>query len=130
MHEILSDITEGKGQEEDIATLLELGNAVKDTSLCGLGQTASNPMLSTLRYFQDEYLAHIRDKKCPAGVCKTLIEYTISPEACTGCGLCRKNCPEDAIAGEAKKVHSINKDKCIKCGICREVCKFDAVIVN
>jgi NADH:ubiquinone oxidoreductase subunit F (NADH-binding)/(2Fe-2S) ferredoxin len=130
MHEILSDMTEGKGQEEDIATLLELGNAVKDTSLCGLGQTASNPMLSTLRYFQDEYLAHIRDKKCPAGVCKTLIEYTISPEACTGCGLCRKNCPEDAIAGEAKKVHSINKDKCIKCGICREVCKFDAVIVN
>jgi NADH-quinone oxidoreductase subunit F len=130
MHEILSDMTEGKGREEDIATLLELGNAVKNTSLCGLGQTASNPMLSTLRYFQDEYLAHIRDKKCPAGVCKALIEYTISPDECTGCGLCRKNCPESAITGKAKELHSIDQEKCIKCGICREVCKFEAVIVN
>ncbi len=130
MYEILSDMTEGEGKEEDLSTLEELGVVVRDTSLCGLGQTAPNPMLSTLKYFKDEYTAHIRDKRCPAGVCKALIEYVIDAENCTGCGLCKKNCPEEAVLGDAKEVHSIIQDKCIRCGICRDVCKFDAVLVR
>jgi len=107
--------------------LEELGKVVKDVSLCGLGQTAANPVLSTLRYFKDEYDAHIKDKKCSAGVCKALIKFNIDSEKCTGCGLCKKNCPEKVISGEAKKTHTITEDKCIKCGICFDVCKFDAV---
>jgi NADH-quinone oxidoreductase subunit F len=130
MYEILTDMTEGQGKEEDLSTLEELGLVVRDTSLCGLGQTAPNPMLSTLKHFKDEYTAHIRDKQCPAGVCKALIEYVIDAENCTGCGLCRKNCPEEAVLGDAKEVHSIIQDKCIRCGICRDVCKFDAVLVR
>ncbi|MDI6733270.1 MAG: NADH-quinone oxidoreductase subunit NuoF [Planctomycetota bacterium] len=127
MYEILNNITEGNGQEEDLTLLEDLGKVVKEVSLCGLGQTAPNPLLSTLRYFKDEYLAHIKEKKCPAGVCKALIRYTISVETCTGCGLCKKNCPQDAIEGEKKKLHVIEEDKCIKCGICFDVCKSNAV---
>ena len=128
MHEILTDITEGRGKEENLALLEELGEIIKDASMCGLGQTAPNPLLSTLRYFRDEYIAHIKQKKCPAETCKALIQYRIDPEKCTGCGLCRKNCPQQAIEGEPKKAHSIVQDKCIKCGVCYDVCKFDAVI--
>ena len=130
MYEILSDITEGKASEEDLQLLEELANVVKDASLCGLGQTAPNPVLTTLRYFREEYLAHIREKRCPAGVCKALIKYTIDPEKCTGCDACRINCPVGAITGKPKEPHSIIQEKCIKCGICRDVCKFGAVILS
>ncbi|MCK5686413.1 4Fe-4S binding protein, partial [bacterium] len=101
-----------------------------DASLCQLGSTASNPVLSTIKYFRDEYIAHIRDKQCPAGVCKELIEYSIVEDKCTGCTLCSKKCPVNAINGEPKKLHVINSDECVKCGICYEVCKFDAVQVG
>lgn len=130
MFEILKDITGGRGMEDDIELLEELGMAMKEASLCGLGQTAPNPVLSTLKYFKDEYLAHIRDKKCPAGVCKDLIKYTISPEHCTGCLLCNQNCPEAAISGEAKEPQNIHQDKCIQCGICLDVCKHEAVVIT
>ena len=130
MFEILADITDGKGNDEEITTLEQLGGVIKDTSLCGLGQTAPNPLISTLRYFSDEYDAHIKQKKCPAGVCKELIRYLIDAEKCTGCGLCRKNCPENAIIGKSKEAHSIGQDKCVKCGICRDVCKFNAVAIT
>jgi NADH-quinone oxidoreductase subunit F len=126
---ILEDITQGKGRPEDIDLLTEICQVVKSGSLCGLGQTAPNPVLTTLRYFRDEYEAHIFDKRCPARVCKDLLYYTISPEKCTGCVLCAKSCPVEAITGEKKKVHVIDQSKCIKCGICLERCpaKFDAV---
>ncbi len=127
MGEILADITEGKSTNEDLELLEELGEVIKDTALCALGGTASNPVLSTIKYFKDEYKAHIENKRCPAGVCKTLIEYSINSDKCTGCGLCLKQCPQDAITGEKKKTHSINPDKCIKCGACYDVCKFDAI---
>ena len=129
MLDITTDITSGQGRSEDLELLEELATVVKDFSLCGLGQTASNPVLSTIRYFRDEYEAHL-NKKCPAGVCKSLIEYSIDQDKCNGCGLCRKNCPQDAIAGEPKKPHTIDLEKCIKCGICRESCKFEAVVVK
>lgn len=128
MYFILKDIIEGNGSEKDLALLAELGSAVKDASMCGLGQTAPNPLLSTLRYFRSEYLAHIKEKKCPAGVCKALIRFEIIAKKCTGCALCFKNCPVGAIKGEPKKVHTIIKEKCIKCGICYDVCKFGAVL--
>ncbi|MBW1971267.1 MAG: NADH-quinone oxidoreductase subunit NuoF [Deltaproteobacteria bacterium] len=127
MYEILTDITEGRGKEGDIELLEELGWVVANASLCGLGQTAPNPVLSTIRYFRDEYEAHIKEKRCPAKVCKALIRYEIDQEKCTGCGRCRINCPVEAISGEKKKPHIIDQEKCIKCGICHEVCKFDAV---
>ena len=130
MLEIVTDITEGNGKEEDLETLEELAYVVKDVSLCGLGQTAPNPVLSTIRYFKDEYLAHIKDKKCSAGVCKTLIKYTIDAEKCTGCTACLKVCPQDAIEGETKKPHSIIEDKCIKCGMCFDICQYDAVVIT
>ncbi len=128
MYEILEDVTEGHGTEDQLELLEELALVVKDTTMCGLGQTAANPVLSTLRYFREEYLEHIRNQRCPAGVCKTLISYSIN-ENCTGCGVCASNCPTEAISGERKGRYSVNASKCIKCGNCRSVCKFNAVEV-
>ena len=130
MLEILNDICSGNGDENSITLLEELAEYVKETSLCGLGNTAPNPVLTTLKYFKDEYLAHIQNKECPAKVCKALIYYEIDPEKCTGCMLCAKKCPVTAISGEKKKVHVIDKEKCTKCGTCFERCKFDAVLVK
>jgi NADH-quinone oxidoreductase subunit F len=130
MLEILERITEGKGQESDIALLEELAYQIKDNSLCGLGQTAPNPVLTTLKYFRDEYTAHIVEKKCPAKVCKNLLTYEIDPEKCTGCTVCAKKCPVDAISGERKQVHFINQDICIRCGDCYSRCKFDAITLS
>jgi len=127
---ILEDFCAGKGTPEDLDLLVELAEAVKLGSLCGLGQTAPNPVLSTVRYFRDEYEAHIVEKRCPAGVCKELIQYTILDGVCTGCGRCRRECPVQCIAGERKATHVIDQAPCIKCGTCREVCKFDAVEVR
>lgn len=129
MYEIVKRITEGKGKEEDIALLENLGEVVKTASMCGLGQTAANPVLSTIRYFRDEYEAHIEEKRCPALVCKKLISYVIEPELCGGCTVCAKSCPNEAIIGEPKRVHKIDQKKCIKCGICITSCppKFKAI---
>ncbi|HQI71084.1 MAG TPA: NADH-ubiquinone oxidoreductase-F iron-sulfur binding region domain-containing protein, partial [Bacteroidales bacterium] len=129
MLEILTRITQGKGREGDIEKLEELAYQIKDNSLCGLGQTAPNPVLSTLKYFRNEYEAHIRDKKCPAKVCKQLLTYTINPEKCTGCTVCAKKCPVAAIDGEKKLPHIIRQDDCIRCGDCYSRCKFDAISV-
>lgn len=128
MLEILTGITEGRGTEEDIEQLERLGKAIKATSLCGLGQTAPNPVLSTLKYFRHEYEAHIKDKRCPAAACKALITYSIDPTNCTGCTLCARKCPADAITGKLKEIHIIDPNKCTKCNACYEVCRFDAVI--
>jgi len=128
MGEILTDITEGRGRMEDLDLIQDLSEVLKDASLCGLGQTAPNPVMSTLKYFRDEYEAHIKDHKCPAGVCTELITYSIDASNCTGCGLCLKKCPAEAITGETKQPHVLDTGKCIKCGICYDVCKFDAVI--
>ena len=130
MDEILTDIIEGNGTNGSIDLLEELAFVMKDASLCGLGKTAPNSVISTLEYFRDEYIAHVKDKKCPAGVCTALITYSINAETCTGCGTCKKNCPYDAIEGERKKPHRIIDDLCKKCGACMEVCKFGAVEVN
>ncbi len=129
MVQILNRITEGAGRKDDLQLLEEIGANVSLASLCGLGQTAPNPVLTTMKYFRDEYLAHIRAKYCPALVCKSLISYVIDPEKCGGCTVCAKSCPSNAISGEAKKVHTIHQEKCIKCGICITVCpaKFEAV---
>ncbi len=127
MRIILDRICQGKGKEEDIDTLEWMSQAIKDGSLCALGGSAPNPVLTTLMYFKDEYEAHIKEKKCPAGVCKELISYLIDKELCTGCHACVRACPTKAAAGEKKAPHFIDKDKCIKCGACFEVCKFDAV---
>ena len=128
MYEILDGISKGEGTLEHLGLLEELALAVKDTALCGLGQTASNPVLSTLRYFRDEYAEHIEHRRCPAGVCRELITYSIN-EDCTGCRACARVCPADAITGEKKQRHAIDVAKCIKCGACRSVCKFDAIAV-
>ncbi len=130
LHHMLTEICEGRGNEKDVEFFEELGFWMKNTSLCQLGSTAVNPVATTLRYFRDEYMAHIVDKKCPAGVCKALITFTIDPDKCTGCGVCKKRCPQEAISGEKKESHKIDQDNCIKCGICRDSCKFDAVEVN
>ena len=130
MLEILLRITEGEGNEGDIEKLEELAHQIKDSSLCGLGQTAPNPVLTTIKYFRDEYEAHINQKICPAKVCKKLLVYTVNADNCTGCTVCARNCPVDAISGERKQVHMIDQDICIRCGICFAKCKFDAVTVS
>ncbi|GHU93089.1 NADH dehydrogenase [Clostridia bacterium] len=128
LHEVLDKIVEGRGTMEDLDTLEELSQHIKDNSLCGLGQTAPNPVLSTLKYFRDEYVAHVVDKKCPAGVCKSLLQYKIIPEKCKGCSACARVCPVGAISGEIKKPYVIDPEKCIKCGACIEKCKFGAIV--
>jgi NADH-quinone oxidoreductase subunit F len=130
MLEIVTDITEGRGTPKKLALLEELAETVSLTSLCGLGKTAPNPVLTTLRYFRSEYEAHIKHKKCPAGVCKSLITYSIDVEKCTGCGVCLKGCAYGAVTGKKKQPHAIDKALCQKCGICRSECKFDAVMVG
>jgi NADH-quinone oxidoreductase subunit F len=130
MLEILERITKGQGEEDDIEKLELLADQIKRNSLCGLGQTAPNPVLTTLRYFRHEYEAHIKDKKCPAHLCKPLITYEIDEEKCTGCTVCARKCPVDAISGSLKSPHVIDGLKCIKCGICLSACKFDAISVD
>lgn len=128
--EILTRIVEGKGEEGDVEKLTELCNAIKDGALCGLGQTAPNPVLSTIRYFRDEYDAHIREKKCPAKECAALLTYSIDKDKCKGCSACAKKCPVNAITGEIKKPFEINAETCIRCGSCKSTCKFGAIVVE
>ncbi|MFW5840985.1 MAG: NADH-ubiquinone oxidoreductase-F iron-sulfur binding region domain-containing protein, partial [Planctomycetota bacterium] len=137
MLEILQRITEADNKEDSNAGLTRfrgvmylnrLAESIKDTSLCGLGQTAPNPVLSTLRWFRDEYEAHVYDRRCPAGACKDLLTYSIDAEACVGCTACARKCPTDAIMGSVKSPHYIIPDKCIRCGACQQACKFDAVV--
>lgn len=130
MLEIVTDITEGRGRREQISLLEELAETVSEASLCALGKTAPNPALSTLRYFVDEYIAHVERKRCPAGVCKTLISYSIDPEKCTGCGVCVRACPQDAIRGKKKHAHVIDLLACQKCGICVADCKTEAIMAS
>lgn len=130
MHELLTNITKGNGTKDDIDRLINLGNVIKDTSLCMLGQSAPNPVLSILENFREEYEAHVVDKKCPAGVCKALMVYEIVPENCVGCTACARACPVGAITGERKEIHHIDPSLCIKCGACMDRCKFNAVIVK
>jgi len=127
---LLTDITQGRGTSETIALIEELCGVIEDGSLCALGTTAANPTLATLRYFRDEYVAHVKDKRCPAKVCRELITYRIDPEKCTGCTACVQACPVDAITGKKKEAHTIDPEKCTRCGSCLERCKFDAVVVE
>ena len=130
MLEILTRITEGKGVPEDIEKLETLARDIKAAALCGLGQTAPNPVLSTLRYFRDEYMAHVVDKKCPAGVCKSMLKFKIDTDACKRCGICKKNCPTDAISGDRETPFAIDQVKCVKCGVCIEKCPFKSILKN
>ena len=130
MLEILERITNGEGREGDLEKLEELSYEIKDNSLCGLGQTAPNPVLTTIKYFRDEYEAHIMHKKCPAKVCRPLLTYTVDQEKCTGCMVCLKNCPSDAITGARKEPHFINQELCTQCGVCYSKCKFDSIILT
>ena len=130
MLEVLTRITEGEGREGDIELLEELCYSIKDGALCGLGQTAPNPVLTTIKYFRDEFRAHIGEKKCPAHECTSLVTYEINPEKCIGCTKCAKNCPVSAITGAVKSVHTIDTSICIKCGKCAENCRFGAVEVH
>jgi len=127
MLEILERITKGKGVDGDIEKLEDLAYQIKGNALCGLGQTAPNPVLTTIRYFRDEYVAHIKDKKCPTHQCKALIKFNIIADKCTGCTLCAKKCPVGAIRGKVKELHVIEQEKCTKCGICKAACKFNAI---
>jgi Na+-translocating ferredoxin:NAD+ oxidoreductase RNF subunit RnfB len=129
MLKILEKIVAGNGEMSDIDLLEELAVAVKDGSLCGLGKTAPNPVLSTLKYFRDEYIAHIRDKKCPAGVCASMKKFNITSD-CKGCTKCARTCPVGAIVGQVKEVHKIDQEKCIKCGACVGSCPFKAIITE
>ena len=128
MLEILDKITEGEGTLEDIEKLEELAETIKITSVCGLGQTAPNPVLSTLKYFRNEYIEHVANKNCPTNECKALAHIHIIPELCRGCGLCKRNCPVEAISGEIKQPHVIDETKCIKCGLCKTKCPFKAIV--
>lgn len=130
MLDILTRITEGKGTMEDLDELEELAHTIKRASLCGLGQSAPNPVLSTMRYFRDEYEAHVRDKKCPAGVCISMLRYVVDDEICKRCGICAKNCPVGAISGSKEEPYSIDQDKCIKCGVCMAKCPFKSIMKN
>jgi NADH:ubiquinone oxidoreductase subunit F (NADH-binding)/(2Fe-2S) ferredoxin/Pyruvate/2-oxoacid:ferredoxin oxidoreductase delta subunit len=130
MHDVLSEICSGRGKESDIDLIEELGETIVNASQCGLGKNAPKPALTSIKHFRDEYLAHVRDRRCPAGVCKSLITFSINDQSCTGCAACAKSCPSDAIAGETKKAHSIDVVKCIKCGACKEICRFNAVVVQ
>ena len=130
MLEILTRITQGQGELADIDRLERLANMIKETSLCGLGQTAPNPVLTTLRYFHKEYQAHIDDKRCPAKVCRPLLTFGIDPDTCTGCGACRRRCPVNAVSGKNEQPHVIDQDTCVRCGVCAEVCPVDAVTVT
>lgn len=125
--ELLNKITEGNGTLEDIDKMEELCHYIQKNALCALGQTAPNPVLSTLKYFREEYEAHVAEKRCPAGVCKKLLHYEIDPEKCRGCTACARKCPVGAIQGKVREVHTIDKAKCIKCGACMETCKFGAI---
>jgi NADH-quinone oxidoreductase subunit F len=127
MLEILTDITMGEGEPGDIDKLTELGDQIRETSLCGLGQTAPNPAITTIKYYRDEYDAHIKDKRCPAGTCTALVDFFIDSEKCTGCTLCAKKCPVEAITGEPKKAHVIDRGKCVRCGQCIASCRFEAI---
>jgi NADH:ubiquinone oxidoreductase subunit F (NADH-binding) len=128
MLEILERITSGAGKEGDIELLQELAQYIRATSLCGLGMTAPNPVVSTIRYFRNEYEAHIRDKKCPAAVCRDLITYHVIEKICKGCGACKRACPADAVRGTKKSPHRIDTELCIKCGTCFDACKFKAIV--
>jgi NADP-reducing hydrogenase subunit HndC len=130
LYELLDKVTQGNGTVEDLDKLRNLSVVIKETSLCGLGQSSPNPVLSTLDNFYDEYLEHVTTKKCRSGVCKALMQYIIIPEKCIGCTLCARNCPVDAISGERKQAHVIDQEKCIKCGACMEKCKFSAIYIN
>lgn len=130
LYQILENITTGKASLEDLELLEEIGLSIKEASLCGLGQSAPNPILSTIHHFKDEFITHIKQHQCPAGVCKDLVEYLVIPEKCKGCTLCARKCPVDAIRGKVKEVHIINQDTCIKCGLCVASCKFNAIILG
>ena len=128
LYQFIEKITNGEGELEDLDKIKELCSHMQSTSLCALGQTTPNPVISTMRYFADEYIAHVKDKTCPAGVCKNLLSYEIIPDLCKGCTLCARNCPVDAISGSVKEPHKIDREKCIKCGLCMRNCKFNAII--
>ena len=130
LHALLDKLSRGEGEPQDLEKIQRLGKEIQVSSLCGLGKSAPNPVLSTLKNFREEYEAHVNDKRCPAGVCRDITTFTIDPDKCTGCLVCKKACPPDAISGEKKQVHIIDQDKCTQCGACRLVCKFDAVVTN
>ncbi|HEX2907182.1 MAG TPA: NADH-ubiquinone oxidoreductase-F iron-sulfur binding region domain-containing protein, partial [Phototrophicaceae bacterium] len=130
LYELLVNITEGRGTEADLAELKELSATITDTALCGLGQTAPNPVLSTMKYFWEEYEAHVKEHRCPAGACEKMLQYKVISEKCIGCTACVRVCPVDAISGAVKQVHTIDQMRCIKCGACKAKCKFKAISNN